>query len=259
MELLEGILHKILEEYPWALAVCLIAFALLFLVLLLKVIRGEQEVTVFRVIKFTPNKALETLKEQFDELNEHSELKSHVLKLMNQTVLTLSQWGDSLPDTEFEKKIRSLYEFVLPGLATLLTKHRNNSLRVAVFTEREEGLKILHGFGYSVEGKNKLTLSVGKSKAGYCYTHGEIYSNMDISTDPTYERNPKASKEYFSLVCVPIVYQNQVIGVLNVDGLNKNSFDRDDIDYIGYFANVLAPLLNMELKYNERLLKEAAI
>ncbi len=34
-----------------------------------------------------------------------------------------------------------------------------------------------------------------------------------------------------------------------MDGLNKNSFEKDDIDYITYFVNAMAPILYKELHF----------
>lgn len=259
---MKAAIYKVLETHPVFFIVGFIALVIIVLILLYIVIkRGDQEVTINwkEGIKFTPVAPLETLKNQFDELNAHSELKTHLLKLINQAVMTICKWGEHPEGKEFKEDAKSLYDFILPGLAGLLVSQRDNSLRVAVFTPRENGLKILYGYGYSPEGKKHLELGFYDTKLGHCFINSEAYANGHLSSDPSYKRNPKASKNYESLVCIPMVYQGETIGVLNIDGLKKNSFDSDDIDYIRYFANVLSPLLYKELKYDKMILKKEAI
>jgi putative methionine-R-sulfoxide reductase with GAF domain len=138
-----------------------------------------------------------------------------------------------------------------------MTKDKGNSLRIAIFCSEGEYLKIAHGSGYSPDGIKKLRLSLSSSSAGYCYTSKEKYFTDDVTSDPRYKRHPKSSREYFSLMCVPIQYEEEVIGILNVDGLKRKSFDRDDLDHLSYFASALAPLLKKEFEYKENHQKEA--
>lgn len=56
--------------------------------------------------------------------------------------------------------------------------------------------------------------------------------------------------------CVPIKNGKMVLGVLSIDGLKENAFNKDDLDYLIYIANTLSSLMFMEKKFNELLGEE---
>ncbi|WP_164670977.1 GAF domain-containing protein [Virgibacillus doumboii] len=231
---------------------------ILLVVIIIKIIFGEPKSYNFWGIQIEPNRAIGKIQQQFRDLNEHSEHKTQVLKLINQSSWTISQLGKVNPK-EFHEKLIAFYDFFLPGIIGLMTKEKGNIHRVAIFHKNDNNcLKILWGSGYSPEGKEKLELSLHDSKAGYCFINNKEYCNGDITQDPSYKRNPKSSREYKSLLCVPISYGGETIGVFNIDGLKSNSFDKDDIDYINYFANSISPLLYRELLIIDELNKREA-
>lgn len=243
------VLKIISEHASWIFSALGVVGIIMLLIVGYKVFKGTANISIWG-IKIESNKALLEVQKQFELLNEHSEHKTQVLKLLNQANLTLSQWENARPE-QFESLARSFYNFFLPGIITLITKQKANAIRAAVFHLKDDKLVILHGFGYSPNGVKNLKLSLQESKAGYCFTEGREYYNSDVTLDPTYVRNPKSSKLYKSVLCIPITYNNKTIGVLNLDGLDSNSFDKDDIDYITYFANSISPLLFKELIYRD--------
>jgi putative methionine-R-sulfoxide reductase with GAF domain len=248
---------------PTTLAILVILIILAFAILALYKYHNGANTISFFGLKIEPNKAYGELQSQFEELNSQSEVKSHILKLLNQTIITISGWDRNLSEEKLTRKVHNFYNFFLPGLVSIITKQRDNNHRIAIFTLQGRCLKIHQGYGYSPAGVENLELCLDKSKAGYSFRNKEMYYSPDITADPTYVKNPKSSKEYKTLLCIPILYAEQVIGVLNVDGVMYNSFDKDDINYITYFANAVAPLLHMELTHKVQesvpLKKEAIV
>ena len=238
-------IEYIISNWPYLFLVLVIIYLGLVCVAIFKFIKGEGNISL-GFITFEPDKKLNKLQKQFDALNEHSNFKTQVIKFINQTIITIPEW-QNLNKDDFEKDIKSFYDWFLYGISSIITRERQNQLRIAVFYKVDEKLKILHGYGYSPGGLKNLEHSFTNSKAGYCYINKEIYICNDLDTDPTFKRNPKSSKEFNSLLCVPIIYNERILGVLNIDGLLKDSFDKDDIDYITYFCNAFAPLLYQEL------------
>lgn len=224
-------------------------------VVVIKTIKGKMTINLWG-LKFESLTLVTELQKQVDDLTEINEHKAQVLKLLNQTILTVPKW-ESVGYNTLKDEIQSFYSFFLPGIASLMTNKKGNSVRVAILTLDGDYLKIAHGSGYSPEGFKNLKLRLSSSSAGYCYTSKEKYHSDDVSLDPRYKRNPKSSRQYFSLICIPIQYEDEVIGILNVDGLKRKSFDRDDLDHLSYFASALAPLLKKEFEYKEQYQKEA--
>lgn len=249
--ILNEILVAILSHIDWAIYFFLVVFIIVLLMVLYKFHRGSITLN-FGLLKIEPNRALEKLQWQFEELNNHSTQQVHVMKLLNQVYLSYSKWAE-LSGQEYLSKMNDFYNFFFPGIISLITKNKNNTLRAAIFYKtNRDTLKILHGSGYSPEGKNSLELSLYDSKAGYCFINKEYFHSDDLRNDSSYKRNPKSSKHYHSLICVPIMYNGEPIGVLNLDGLQVDSFDKDDIDYITYFANSVSPILYKELELKKQ-------
>lgn len=242
------VINKLLEDFPWLIYFVCFCFLVFFSLISYKIHKGTANLS-FWGIKYESNKAVEIIQSQFNALNKQSELKTHVIKLINQSMVTHSDYG-SMGNKEFQDKVKKFYDFFLPGIISLITKDVSNLHRVAVFYNVDNvNLKILYGAGYSPEGVEKLRLSLANSKAGYCYMSGEVYYNADITLDSSYKRNPKSSREYKSILCIPIKYNGKTIGVLNIDGLLSDSFDKDDIDYITYFSNSISSILFKEINY----------
>lgn len=223
-------------------------FIIIFLiVVIIKTYEGTLTISLFK-LKIESNRAVNEIQQQFNELNENSNLKTQILKLLNQANITIIKWYDMSPKEVYENS-KNFYDLYLHGIVSIITKN-DNMHRIAIFYKTEnEKLKILHGYGFSPEGKKKLELSLHNSKAGYSFINNKPFRSNDITVDSTYVRNPLSSTKYNSLICVPIEFNDEVIGVLSIDGLNKNSFEEDDIDYITYFANAIAPILYKEIVY----------
>lgn len=250
----------ITTEVPWLLTSVIVIISVIIIaflvIVIIKLIKGVLTLSLWGV-KLESNKTVSEIQKQFKALNENTNLKTQVLKLINQAIITYSNWSN-LTKKEYLDKVTGFYDFFLPGVINIIARN-DNMHRIAVFYKvNDKTLKILHGYGYSPRGKEKLELSLEDSKAGYSFTKGQTYHSNDITQDPTYVRNPKSSREYCSLICVPITYNDQIIGVLNVDGLNKDSFDKDDIDYITYMADAISPILSKEIIHINNIYNEEA-
>ncbi|RJX19568.1 MAG: GAF domain-containing protein [Ammonifex sp.] len=158
---------------------------------------------------------------------------------------------------EFEEKKPKLYNFILTSISTILTKSADNFHRACVFqptVDRKE-LYMAYGPGYSPTALSECTFEVEDSFAGWVYKRGEPRISGDIKTDPLFKQHPKATKDYDSLACLPIIANGQVISVLSIDGKAKNSFSEDDEHYIRYFANILG-LLHQILEDKHKMLNK---
>ncbi|WP_426447527.1 GAF domain-containing protein [Paenibacillus sp. S-38] len=256
IEGLFGFLEKIVTAQPWTLTVLaslvILGVAALFIVGIMRVRSGEE--FTLGPIKLAPNakvQELTTVVEQhvknFNTLNEDAKQKTQILKLLDQAYLEVSDCICTIKTMkEFNDRKADIYKLILYGMGTILTKEKANAHRTAIFVE-EPGtgnLMIYEGFGFSPGGKKNLRLPIHNSAAGYTYRTGEIYSDGDIRAEgKQFKVNPLASRVYDSLICVPIKSGEKMIGVLSIDGQEKNSFSKDDEVYMTYFANALSILM----------------
>jgi len=255
-------LWKTLFSFTWfkiALpSVILIGFTALFWFSIKRIRKGD-EFSLLNIIKISPNRIVQEQNEMIRNLNEDSKQKSHVLKILNQMILETINVSVSKSYDEFLQNRKAVYEYILHSIGVVLTKNKSNSHRVAIFVDNKDGyLKIHEGLGYSSEGRKHLRLKIDDSAAGYVFRTGSIYNSGNVDEPGNhFKRHPMATKDYKSLMCVPIQYGKMILGVLSIDGQEENSFSKDDETYLVYFANALASFMSIENMINS--LKEAGV
>ena len=72
-------------------------------------------------------------------------------------------------------------------------------------------------FKESVQLKHEIPLGVGL--VGYAAEHGQAVLVPDVSKDPRYI---KANPETRSELCIPLIYKDKVIGVLDIEHTRRN-------------------------------------
>ncbi len=127
-----------------------------------------------------------------------------------------------------------------------LRKGHGEDVRLMVIAptgpEKKE-FRLIWESGHSLEAREKFTLDVAGSFAGFAYTSGETQWSNDVQNDNRWRPHPKArkSREYGSLVSVPIRQGSEVVGVLSVVSRYKGAFSPGDLKYI----EVLGSLINV--------------
>ena len=245
-------LNAIFTGRPWLFLLLFAAAAGLAGWYVVRRVRQGDEVSVLGLLTFRPNQAAGQRAGEVARLEESLKQRQQMLALLQAIVLESSKalsghLQAGYTSAEYRKAV---YDFVLPHLLTLLAKpDRANAHRVALFIPGAEGTMRMHeGIGFSPEGKKELVLSPD-SAAGYAYRTGETYCSGDVTAPGSrFSTNPKASKRYHSLLCLPIRCGPQVIGVLSVDGRERDSFTHDDQEFLTYVANALSLFLYIELQ-----------
>lgn len=230
----------------------LIFLCAMFFFIIKRIKRGD-EFKFLWMIEIKPNDIIKKHEEAFTNLNQDALQKSQVLKILNNANKEVSKLLVCETYEEFENIRKFVYDSLLYGIAVVLTKSKSANHRIAIFiSEDGSSLRIHEGLGYSSEGKANLRLDVGNSAAGKVFRTGEPYISGDITSEGNvFKKHPKSTKTYHSLMCVPIMCDKMVLGVLSIDGQEKDSFSKDDLDYLGYFADALSSLMFIENKLNE--------
>ncbi len=195
-----------------------------------------------------PDKAFSQLNEQFNKLNADSKQKTQVIKVLHRLSVEITNLLNSETSEEYLISKRSVYLYLLSTIASVLTKEKGNSHRVAVLVDNHDGfLRIHEGVGYSPGGFKNFRVAIDDSAAGSTFKTGEPYFSGNVFSEGNkFKPHPKATKKYYSLMCVAIKCAKMTLGVLSIDGQECNSFTQDDLDYLTYFADALTPLMHIE-------------
>ena len=107
---------------------------------------------------------------------------------------------------------------------------------------------LLPAHGHRSESRQKFRLPIKDSFAGVAFNSGRVQSSNDLHTDQRFMPHPKASssREYQSMVSVPLWRAGEVDGVLNVLAVRKDAFSPVDRTCITLLASVIDVARSLE-------------
>ena len=123
--------------------------------------------------------------------------------------------------------------------------------------ERQE-LKIRATQAMSSEYLKARTLKVGEGIVGLVARERTPIAIYDVMKDERYKEKTLAQKEKFvSMLSVPMIEKNEIIGVINVYTAEPHEFTQSDIDLLSTVANQAAVAIeNTELMVKTRVIQE---
>jgi PAS domain S-box-containing protein len=93
---------------------------------------------------------------------------------------------------------------------------------------------------------------VGGSISGRCVRSGELISCADTDQDPQVDRDLARRTGVRAMIAVPLLYERQVIGVLEQFATTPNFFTERDCDTLKLMAGVLAAALGHAKEFEEK-------
>src|SRR5580704_16894337 len=131
--------------------------------------------------------------------------------------------------TEISRELTSILnaDQLLKRIADLLTRIIDYQM-FSILLLDASGSTLQHRFSLrfkeSVQLKHEIPLGTGL--VGYAAEHGEAVLVPDVSKDPRYiEANPETRSE----LCIPLIYKDKVIGVLDIEHTRRNYFNEDHV------------------------------
>ena len=97
----------------------------------------------------------------------------------------------------------------------------------------------------------KVIFSVGEGIAGKVALEGKAIMINDVSTDERFDRSKTSNLSIGSILCCPLIVQNQVLGVINLSSSRTNAFSDDDSRSITIFSAFASSILKNAILYNE--------
>jgi hypothetical protein len=83
---------------------------------------------------------------------------------------------------------------------------------------------------------------------GWVARHRQPHRTGNVRDDPFYEKRT-FDRNLTSLACVPIIYEDEVLGVLNADSREPDFFRDMDIEILQFVAKTLAPVIAKEKEF----------
>jgi GAF domain-containing protein len=122
---------------------------------------------------------------------------------------------------------------------------RATSGSVVLINPHSQLLEIEVAIGLS-EKARALKLAIGKGVTGWVAKNGRPLRVNDVKVDPRYVAVRRGVR---SELAVPLIVQDQLIGVLNVDSIRPNAFSADDEELLVALANHAAQVIHNSWLY----------
>ena len=123
-----------------------------------------------------------------------------------------------------------------------------SSCALLLVADDNQHLRVASQIGYEGLDTARFRMKVGQGIAGWVAANGVPLLVRDVSREPRYV---EAIKEVKSELAVPLISENKVLGVLNVDSVNQAAFSEDDLKLLVIYAGHTASLIKNARLYGQ--------
>ncbi len=135
-------------------------------------------------------------------------------------------------------------EETLQAAAETLAAEFDNALVALMLLDKESNtLRLDAGVGYPPGVVGHERISVGTGLVGWVVQRSEPALVPDMSLDSRCINFDKVDVETRSELCVPLIIDAQVIGIINIESVQLNAFTNDDLRLLNTLASSLAVLV----------------
>lgn len=174
----------------------------------------------------------QTLADQLAIAVNNTELFAETQEHLSQHRLLHHITTSAASGTTLEEALNSAVE----GLQVTLGGDR---VSILLSDEERKNLAIKAWIGYSDEASD-LTISFGSGITGWVATHRKPLRVNDISKDTRYIQ---ISSNTRSELALPLIFRNELLGVLNVESEQVDAYNENDEEMLGTLAGSLAAII----------------
>jgi GAF domain-containing protein len=196
---------------------------------------GVIDVQSNRAFVFTEEniKILEILADQLAVAVVNSELFAEAQERLSQHRLLHHVTTAAASSTSIEEAMNSTVQ----GLQVTLG---GDQIAIMLADKEQKTLEVRSTIGYPNEESARLKLPFGVGITGWVAAHRQPQRVNDVSKDSRYIAvNPKVRSE----LVIPLIYRNEVLGVLNVESIRINAYSENDEEMLGTLAGSLAAII----------------
>lgn len=107
--------------------------------------------------------------------------------------------------------------------------------------------------GYEIDDLQELHLKMGEGLIGHVAVTGKPYVSHDVRTDPRYiNARPRTNSE----MVAPIVSNNEVIGVFDLESDELNAYSNDDLEVLMLLASQVAIIIEKVMLHEQMIEKQ---
>lgn len=185
-------------------------------------------------------KSLGILADQLAIAVENSELFAETQEHLSQHRLLHHITSSAASGTTLEEALES----AVSGLQVTLGGDR---VIIMLLDHDKKTLEVKASIGYA-EDISKMRVEIGQGVTGWAAAHRRPLRLRDVHEDPRYiETSPNTKSE----LAIPLVYRNEILGVINVESEQTDAYSENDEEMLGTLGGSLAAIIA-----NARLLEQ---
>jgi GAF domain-containing protein len=196
---------------------------------------GVLDVQSTRAYAFTSEniKILQILADQLAVAVVNSELFAEAQERLSQHRLLHHVTTAAASSTTIEEALNSAVQ----GLQVTLG---GDQISILLADKDQKTLEVRSAIGYPNDESAKLKIPFGVGITGWVASHRQAQRVNDITKDSRYIAvNQKVRSE----LAIPLIYRNEVLGVLNVESPRINAYTENDEEMLGTLAGSLAAII----------------
>jgi hypothetical protein len=175
---------------------------------------------------------------QIRELEEEIDLSAFYSRHVYDTLETLQKvLTGTIPDVTIGSFID---QGILQPARDFLTQRSDEIVRLSVLVPDDGNWEMAFAAGYRLEAKQRFTLPIVGSFSRHAFESGKVQWSFDLKNDSRFTPHPKATREYESIISVPIKIGDEVVAVFNVDSSLKDAFPFADFVYINMLGAIIS-------------------
>ncbi len=178
---------------------------------------------------------------------ERNRLTDYVIR-RDQELNTLKQIGNTLASSTFDFK--QVLKYTIDMISTVM-----NVRAGALLLMREEGLEFIVTLNLDMERLRGIRIPLGQGVAGYVAARGSAVIANDISKSPLFSPDVDSATGFHTkdVLCVPMISEGKVTGVIEVLNKMDGEFDSNDKDLLQSIASSAIVAIENANHYNEIL------
>jgi sigma-B regulation protein RsbU (phosphoserine phosphatase) len=197
---------------------------------------GVLEVQSRRPCAFTDEnmKMLQSVSDQLAVAVVNSELFAEAQERLSQHRLLHHVTTAAASSTTIEEALNSAVQ----GLQVIMG---GDQISIMMADKEQKMLEVKSSIGYPNEESARLKVPFGVGITGWVAAHRQPQRSGDVTKDSRYiALNPKVRSE----LAVPLIYRNEVLGILNVESPRLNAYSENEEEMLGTLAGSLAAIIS---------------
>ena len=142
---------------------------------------------------------------------------------------------------------------ILNGIAQTTTRvMRVDSTSIYLLDSGSQRLILKATTGLSAQAVDHGYLRMGEGLTGWAAQHRQVVAVRDAQRDPRFHEVPDTHERAFqSLMAVPLVSQDRVVGAMNVQTYRRHTWTAGEIEFVSLIGEVVAGILERAILQEE--------